>query len=301
MVIERLWRTFMPTVGEIVRQKREEKGLTLAVLAKAVGATKGYLSMIENHRVANPPSHEIILGLEKALGLTGGELERAAAWQSTPAPVRRKFEEVASIAERGAEFAQWLKQTTEQRGDGARGLDKLHKSGELARRIEGLLGEEPKKGSRKKGRGAGRAAPALVFEDALSLGQRVPIINRVAAGYPRDFTDLDYPRNVADEYTSVPGMTDPDAFAARVVGDSMTPDFREGDIVVFSPAAKIEDGSDCFFRLEPDHETTFKRVFFEKNGAVRLQPLNPAYPPRVLNREQISGMYRAVWRFTPLA
>src|SRR5207249_717368 len=28
----------------------------------------------------------------------------------------------------------------------------------------------------------------------------VPVINRVSAGYPKDFTDLSYPKGVADEY-----------------------------------------------------------------------------------------------------
>jgi len=295
----------MPTFGEIVRQRREERGLTLAALAQAVGATKGYLSMIENHRVSNPPSPDIVVGLEKALGIAGGELQRAAAWQNTPTPVKRTLERFATAAERGEEFARWLKTTTERRGDGAKSLDKLHKSGELSRRIDDLLAGDEKEakntGKKKSARPGKLGRSADVVEQAMGMRSRVPIINRVAAGYPRDFTDLDFPRNVADEYTSAPGLNDPDAFAARVVGDSMTPDYREGDIVVFSPAAKITDGCDCFFRLEPDHETTFKRAFFEKAaGQVRLQPLNAAYPPKVLDRDQISGMYRAVWRFTPL-
>jgi len=44
-----------------------------------------------------------------------------------------------------------------------------------------------------------------------------------AGAYTADFTDLDYPLNVADEYTAAPGLDDPQAFAARVVGDSMLP------------------------------------------------------------------------------
>ena len=65
----------------------------------------------------------------------------------------------------------------------------------------------------------------------------VPVINRVSAGYPRDFTDLGYPPRVADDYVSCPDVSDRDAFAARVHGDSMVPKYREGDIVIFSPAA----------------------------------------------------------------
>jgi SOS-response transcriptional repressor LexA len=91
-------------------------------------------------------------------------------------------------------------------------------------------------------------------------------------------------------------VTDPDAFAARVVGDSMAPVYVEGDIVIFSPARPVKDGADCFARLEPDHETTFKRVYFEtgEGERIRLQPLNSAYPPRIVERERVAGLYAAV-------
>src|SRR4051794_28971637 len=92
----------------------------------------------------------------------------------------------------------------------------------------------------------------------------VPVINRVSAGYPRDFTDLSYPPRVADDYVGCPDVRDADAFAARVFGDSMTPKYGEGDIVVFSPAAAPRNGDDCFVRFA-DGQTTFKRVFFEQD------------------------------------
>jgi SOS-response transcriptional repressor LexA len=129
----------------------------------------------------------------------------------------------------------------------------------------------------------------------VALGRSVPLINKVAAGYPTEFTDLSYPARVADEYVRCPDVTDADAFAARVVGDSMSPSYLEGDVVVFSPAKPVADGQDCFVRLEPDHQTTFKRVYFEEGGMrIRLQPLNSAYPPRVVEREGVAGLYAAV-------
>jgi len=120
----------------------------------------------------------------------------------------------------------------------------------------------------------------------------------VAAGYPTEFTDLDYPASVADEYISVPGISDPQAFAARVVGDSMEPTYGEGEMVVFSPAKPVQSGNDCFVRLEPDAQSTFKRVYFEQdaqgNELIRIQPINNAYPPRTLAREQVGGLYAGV-------
>jgi len=147
-------------------------------------------------------------------------------------------------------------------------------------------------------------------------GAGVPVVNRVSAGYPRDFTDLSYPPRVADEYVSCPDIEDRDAFAARVHGDSMTPKYRERDIVIFSPAAPVRDGDDCFVRFADGH-TTFKRVFFETgdgngpgngsgnasgNGSgnastLRLQPRNEKYRPQVVPAEQVSGLYKAVYRY----
>lgn len=276
----------MQTVGQIVRQCREQLGLTLGKLAEQTGLTKGYLSMIENHRVDNPPSRRVLTQLEDALGLANGELHRAAGWQAASPEMRRELERLADDAQRGRELAEWLCASTSRRAGGGKNLDKLYRTGALRKRLVKAFGSdaiepEPQRTSAPRG--------------------RVPLINKVAAGYPDHFTDLDYPARIADEYVSVPATDDPDAFAATVCGDSMLPDYHEGDIVVFSPQADVTDGCDCFVRLEPDHETTFKRVFFDHEAhAIRLQPLNPQFAPTILPRESVAGLYRAVWRMSKL-
>jgi len=135
---------------------------------------------------------------------------------------------------------------------------------------------------------------------ALEAGRLVPVINKVEAGYPRDFDDLDYPVGVADDYVRCPDVHDPNTFAVRVVGDSMEPKFREGDIVVFSPAAEVHNGDDCFVRFAEPHETTFKRVFFEPDNKVRLQPRNEKYSPTIVDGKRINGLYRAVIKYEKL-
>ena len=266
----------MQTVGQIIRSRREALGLTLAAVAQAVGTTKSYLSMIENHRTANPPSRRLLEALEGALKIGDGALCQAADWQNTPDPVRRRYEQALDAARRGRRLADWLRRAAHQRGDGTRDLDKLFQSGELTRQVH----------------------DANVEATRMGLRFDIPLINRVAAGYPSDFTDLDYPARVADGYVACPDLIDPQAFAARVVGDSMLPQYAEGDVVIFSPDAGVSDGCDCFVRLEPDHETTFKRVFFEGDDGrwIRLEPLNRAFAPRTVEREQVAGLYRAVWR-----
>jgi len=256
------------SVGALLREARGRRGWTLAQVAGRAGMAVSYLSMIENGRVAHPPAAKRLRALAEALEIDPQPLLDAAAWQQTPPEVR-------------AQVRQWR--------------DRAEAVQDLARLIRGRVGDD-----------APRPIPPA---DPADAPPPIPLINKVAAGLPEGFTDLDYPPGVADDMIPAPGegvgdVHDPDRFAARVTGDSMRPDYKPGDVVVFSPLADVNPGDDCFVRLEPDHETTFKRVYFELGDdgqqLIRLQPLNPKFPPRVVPRQQVAGMYRAVWRMSPL-
>lgn len=284
------------TVGMLIRERRLLRRLTLQRLAEVVGCARSYLWLIEHERRDNPPSDELLIKLEEALGFEPGRLIQAARWQETPAVVRHELSRLQSrqrVAYRLVEILTSSGVDADGRIRGA--IDEAYRTGELKRLIDRIAPE-------RKGTPPGEMrTPAAGGESvplAVGLPLEVPLINSVAAGYPRAFTDLGYPARVADEYVRCPDLDDPDAFAARVVGDSMLPDYREGDIVVFSPARPVVSGTDCFARIEPDHESTFKRAYFEKGpdgeDLIRLQPLNPAYPPRVFPREQVAGLYAAV-------
>jgi SOS-response transcriptional repressor LexA len=275
----------MEPLGTKLRRQRRRLGFTLDELAGKTGISKPYLSLIETGRVPNPPSDEKLRRLEQALDFKPGELVSQAHLQRTPRDVRAVLQ---ALMKDGA----GIKVGTEVVGGRANGHANGQTNGSSAATtvldeayLSGLLQE-------LVDRSAGNVEQ--VKTDA------VPVVNRVSAGYPKDFTDLSYPKGVADEYVGCPDVHDRDAFAARVHGDSMTPKYREGDIVIFSPAAAPRDGDDCFVRFA-DSQTTFKRVFFETgdegNPVIRLQPRNEKYRPRVVPGDAISGLYRAIYRY----
>ena len=274
------------SVGQLVAARREWMKLTLQRVADMIGCAKSYLWLIERGRTT--PSEETLVKLQHALGFKAGELLSAARWAATPPDVRAAMTALQRDQAAAKKLASILSGAGIDASGRVRGaLDAAHKSGELRRLVERIDGggDEKKQARGHEARGEERRLPL-----------EVPLINRVAAGYPREFTDLGYPARAAAEYVRCPDLTDPDAFACRVVGDSMLPEYREGDIVVFSPAKAIKSGMDCFARIEPDHESTFKRVYLEgeKGEVIRLQPLNPAYPSRTLAREEVAGLYAAV-------
>ncbi len=285
-------------LGRLIRGARVERGLTLREAAAGAGCAASYLSAIETgHRAS--PAPDLLERLEQVLGMPAGRLVGAGAWEAAPPSLRR---EVAALHGRlhsrdraAARLAAIFGEAGGAGGMDASALDEAYRSGELRRLVEQIAPEGA--GESEAGSGAGgRSGMSLALESALP--REVPLINRVAAGYPTEFTDLGYPARVADEYVRCPDLEDPDAFAARVVGESMLPDYREGDIVVFSPRREVKSGMDCFVRLERGDETTFKRVYFEEGEGgeelIRLQPLNGAFRARVFGREQVAGLYAAV-------
>ena len=257
------------SLGQIIRKKREQLNLTLDEVSSRVGFSKPYLSTIETDKVKNPPSDELLTKLEKVLEFESGLLLRIAHIERVPSDIRQEYESAEAENEKLRKF---IRNLVHQKTDIARLGDFL---------AESKLDIE-------------QAGPAL------AAGRLVPVINKVSAGYPSDFNDLDYPVGIADDYVRCPDLHDPNAFAVRVVGDSMEPKFNEGDIVIFSPAAEVHNGDDCFVRFAMPHETAFKRVFFEPDNKVRLQPRNENYSPTIVDGKRINGLYRAIIKYEKL-
>ena len=238
--------------------------MTQELVAAQVGISKPYLSNIETGKARNPPSDGVLRSLERALTFRPNELIRIGHLEKTPTDIRERYERF--MAELGR----------------LRGI------------IRDLRGEEAGEED------AGAEESVADSREDIWAGVVVPVINSVAAGYPHHFTDLDYPPGIADEYIRCPDVHDPQAFAARVIGDSMEPDYRQGDIVVFSPNLTARSGDDCFVRFEPGEGMTFKRIYEDEKKAVRLQPLNRKYPAQTHAKAEITGLWPALFRIQRL-
>ena len=256
------------SLGQIIRKRRHELNVTLDEVSAKTGFSKPYLSTIETGKVKNPPSDELLRKLEDALKFSPGTLRHAANLDRMSADVRQQFEACESENQRWRKLVRNL-------------MDKKIKGTDINDMIS--------KSDLQIDKSVSKTEP----------GKLIPIINRVAAGYPVDFDDLDYPAGFADDYVRCPDIDDPHAFGVRIVGDSMEPKFVQGDIVIVSPAVEVRNGDDCFVRLVPQ-ETTFKRIFFEADNMVRLQPRNEKYSPMMVEGSRINGLYRAVIKYERL-
>lgn len=77
-------------------------------------------------------------------------------------------------------------------------------------------------------------------------------------------------------------------FGLRVKGDSMFPEYLDGDTLIIEKVEDCESGQDCIVMVNGS-DGTFKRVFKNENGII-LQPLNPIFSPMVYSNEDIEKL-----------
>jgi len=120
------------------------------------------------------------------------------------------------------------------------------------------------------------------------VAEKVPVYH-VGAGRELAFDDEGYPLGVAEDYLTVPGLSDPNAFACTIRGDSMAPELLEGDIAVFSPALERKEGQIHFIRGE--EISTIKRVYFD-GPDLRLVATNHRYAEQRVPRSEVTQLWR---------
>jgi repressor LexA len=120
----------------------------------------------------------------------------------------------------------------------------------------------------------------------------VVLAGRIAAGSPIEGFEQKSSLTFADFAGS--GST----FALEVRGDSMIDEhICNGDFVLLEKSGEVRDG-DIVVALVAGAETTLKRIYFETEGTVRLQPANASMEPIRVPAEdvQVQGKLLAVMR-----
>lgn len=110
----------------------------------------------------------------------------------------------------------------------------------------------------------------------------IPILGRVPAGIPIEAVE-----DVIG-YESIPASMIKGAnhyFALKIVGDSMFPEYMDGDIIIVKQASTCDSGDDCIVMVNGD-DATFKRVILQEDGMM-LKPLNSNYEPFYFSRQDI--------------
>ena len=118
------------------------------------------------------------------------------------------------------------------------------------------------------------------IEIAQSACRPYPVIGEVAAGFGSEAVEEE-----TGDYEQIPlewlrGHNPDNFFVLRVKGDSMYPDFKEGDHVLVHRQRSVDSGSIAVVIYDEENIATLKRVKYAPGEPwMELIPINPMVPP----------------------
>ncbi len=126
------------------------------------------------------------------------------------------------------------------------------------------------------------------------LRMRIPLIGLARAGGEGFFDDAGFPAGSGWEDVEVPGLTDENAYALRITGESMQPVYRDGDIIVVSPNTQTRVGDRVVARLK-NGEVMAKELRRRTATEITLASLNPAHEDITVSVVEVEWLARILW------
>jgi phage repressor protein C with HTH and peptisase S24 domain len=124
--------------------------------------------------------------------------------------------------------------------------------------------------------------------------RQVPLVGLAEAGPGGFFDDGGFPAGQGWDQIALPGLADDSAYALQVSGDSMLPLYRNGDIIIVSPAARIRRGDRVVVKTAGG-EVMAKILKRQSSAGLELASFNPEHPNRSVSVHEVTWMARILW------
>jgi phage repressor protein C with HTH and peptisase S24 domain len=129
---------------------------------------------------------------------------------------------------------------------------------------------------------------------AAVAARSVPLLGFAEAGAGGYFDDGGFPAGTGWDEIAFPAVADEHAYALEVSGQSMEPAYREGDVILISPAAPIRRGDRVVVKTKAG-EVMAKELKRQTAKSIELKSLNTAHPDRTIGVEDVLWIARILW------
>jgi phage repressor protein C with HTH and peptisase S24 domain len=133
-----------------------------------------------------------------------------------------------------------------------------------------------------------------LFGGTAQTVQTVPLLGFAQAGASSHFDEGGFPAGKGWDELALPSVDDEQAFALEISGDQMRPAYRDGDVIVVSPATPIRRGDRVVVKITGG-EVMVGELKRRTAKALELQALNPSQADRTLAAADIAWIARIVW------
>jgi phage repressor protein C with HTH and peptisase S24 domain len=122
----------------------------------------------------------------------------------------------------------------------------------------------------------------------------VPLIGLAQAGSGGYFDDGGFPVGKGWDEIPFPAVNDENAYALEISGNSMEPAYRDGTVIIVSPAASIRRGDRVAVKTR-EGEVMVKELKRRTSKSIELRSINPAHDERALSVRDVLWIARIVW------
>lgn len=133
-----------------------------------------------------------------------------------------------------------------------------------------------------------------VLRAARPILQRIPVIGFAQAGRAGYFDDCGYPTGSGWDVIEFPNLGDANAYALKIIGESMEPVYRDGDLIIVSPLSAVRPGDRVVVRSATD-EVLAKQLVRQTARSVHLASVNLAHGDVMLAVHDVVWLSRIVW------
>jgi phage repressor protein C with HTH and peptisase S24 domain len=124
--------------------------------------------------------------------------------------------------------------------------------------------------------------------------QSVPLLGLAEAAGAAHFDASGFPAGKGWDEIAFPAVNDEHVYALEVSGDAMQPAYRDGTVLVVSPAAPIRRGDRVVVKTR-DGEIMAKELKRRTAKSIELRALNPAQTERTLSVDEVQWIARIMW------
>src|SRR3954466_11431864 len=135
---------------------------------------------------------------------------------------------------------------------------------------------------------------SLITDRGGASTQAVPLIGLAEAGAGGYFDDGGFPVGKGWDEIAFPAVNDEHASALEISGDSMEPTYRDGDVIIVSPAAPVRRGDRVVVKSK-NGEVMVKELKRQTAKQVELKSLNADHPERTIALDDVVWIARIVW------
>ena len=157
-----------------------------------------------------------------------------------------------------------------------------------------FVGAAPAGIAQEKSGDAASGAVWRIAEGLLPARRPVPLLGFAQAGAGGFFDDGGFPAGQGWDEVPLPGLEDEGAYALEVSGESMLPLYRDGDIIIVSPASQVRPGDRVVVKTNAG-EVMAKTLKRRRADRLELSSLNPEHAERVVPIADIAWVARILW------